>query len=318
MPVVAILWMILATSNGAAPAKTDVTPASPATYRKTELEGLIGNLYRAREKSEAWLQYSPDSYLAAIQRVSFKTRAALTVGSDADNDVQILGPGVEPHHLRVSMQADSFRVVAVDDSARFECLGEDVRDTAMGPGTITIGRDSRYTIRLSHQNAPAIIVFDTKSPHFKDFRGRKYFAFDGAYRFLLPLTQAATPDTVRIASTQGTPRLALRMGWFDFLIGKTHCRLAAYHLLEPGIPDGDLAVFFRDATNGKETWPDGRLLSAPWLHRGNRYVLDFNLAENPACAISRYHNCPLPPKENTLKIPILAGEKDMHYIVAKR
>ncbi len=43
------------------------------------------------------------------------------------------------------------------------------------------------------------------------------------------------------------------------------------------------------------------------------YGLDFNMAYNPACAFSNYYNCPFPPKENTLKVAIKAGEKDSHY-----
>ena len=39
------------------------------------------------------------------------------------------------------------------------------------------------------------------------------------------------------------------------------------------------------------------------------YLLDFNLAYNPACAFSEYYNCPVPPKENMLKMAIQAGER---------
>ena len=44
-----------------------------------------------------------------------------------------------------------------------------------------------------------------------------------------------------------------------------------------------------------------------------RYLLDFNLAYNPACAISDHYNCPIPSKANTLKVAIRAGEMDAHY-----
>ena len=48
------------------------------------------------------------------------------------------------------------------------------------------------------------------------------------------------------------------------------------------------------------------------LENGN-YILDFNLAYNPACAFSEYYNCPIPPKSNALMVPIRAGEMDSHY-----
>jgi uncharacterized protein len=37
-------------------------------------------------------------------------------------------------------------------------------------------------------------------------------------------------------------------------------------------------------------------------------VVDFNYAYNPNCAYNPNWNCPLPPAENWLAVPILAGE----------
>ena len=44
-----------------------------------------------------------------------------------------------------------------------------------------------------------------------------------------------------------------------------------------------------------------------------RWVVDFNNAYNPACAVSPHYNCPIPTKANTFKLAIRAGEKDSHY-----
>ena len=39
------------------------------------------------------------------------------------------------------------------------------------------------------------------------------------------------------------------------------------------------------------------------------YLLDFNKAYNPYCAyISNLYNCPVPPKENDLRIAVRSGE----------
>ena len=83
-------------------------------------------------------------------------------------------------------------------------------------------------------------------------------------------------------------------------------------MLEPGVGEKDFGVFFRDATTGKETYPVGRYVDAEPLPDG-RFVLDFNLAYNPACAFSDHYNCPIPPKANALKVAIRAGEMDSHY-----
>jgi uncharacterized protein (DUF1684 family) len=41
-------------------------------------------------------------------------------------------------------------------------------------------------------------------------------------------------------------------------------------------------------------------------------LLDFNLAENPPCAITPHVVCPLAPPENRLKLPVTAGEMKFH------
>jgi hypothetical protein len=41
---------------------------------------------------------------------------------------------------------------------------------------------------------------------------------------------------------------------------------------------------------------------------GDDVIVDFNLAYNPSCALSPFYNCPIPPVENRLTVPIRAGE----------
>ena len=38
-------------------------------------------------------------------------------------------------------------------------------------------------------------------------------------------------------------------------------------------------------------------------------ILDFNQLYNPPCAFTPFTTCPLPPKENVLRVPVRAGEK---------
>jgi uncharacterized protein (DUF1684 family) len=120
------------------------------------------------------------------------------------------------------------------------------------------------------------------------------------------------PDTTIILSTRGNRRRAVRVGWFDFLVGKTPCRLEATRLLEPGVGENDISVFFRDATTGKESYATGRYVD-PVKQPDGRYLLDLNLCYNPTCAISEHYNCPIPPRANALKVAIRAGEMDSHY-----
>jgi hypothetical protein len=79
-----------------------------------------------------------------------------------------------------------------------------------------------------------------------------------------------------------------------------------------GYRENDLSILYRDATTGTETYPVGRYVDPKKLPKGN-YLLDFNFAYNPACAVSDHYNYPIPPKGNTLSVAIRAGEMDSHY-----
>jgi uncharacterized protein (DUF1684 family) len=126
------------------------------------------------------------------------------------------------------------------------------------------------------------------------------------------LTVNPKPETTVILSTRGNKRNAQLVGWFEFMAGTTPSRLEVVRLLEPGVGENDLGIFFRDATSGKESYGLGRYVDVRKLPNGN-YLLDFNLAYNPACAFSDHYNCPIPPKTNTLTAAIRAGEMDSHY-----
>jgi uncharacterized protein (DUF1684 family) len=308
-PLTTLVIALLLTLLPNAAATTDVSPASPVRLTSAEADSLTQAILKDRADTEQWLKSGETSYLATIQRVDFGARPTLTVGRDPGNDVCIADSSVSPRHLRVTVAGDSFRVEAADTGAVYRLKGEVQTRGTMGPSGIGIGR---FTLRLSHQRFPAIIVFDPKSPNFARYKGLKWFPVDFSRRYLLPLTPNPKPDTTLILSTRGNRRRAVRVGWFDFMVGRTRCRLEATRLLEPGVGENDVSVFFRDATTGKESYATGRYVDPERLQDG-RYLLDFNLGYNPACAVSEHYNCPIPPKENTLKVPIRAGEMDAHY-----
>jgi uncharacterized protein (DUF1684 family) len=218
---------------------------------------------RSREAFRAWL-HGPSSYLAAVAR-----------------DELPVGETTELHGHRIEATSTGFIVDG----------------TPTAPRTIDAGR---YRLRLSHQNAPAIVVLDSEVA--KASVQPRWFPNDPALRFVVLLESDDTRRTIR--STRAQDRDSLRVGWLTFTVDGTRCRLAVDQLLEPG---GDsLSVFFRDATTGRETYEVGRYVD---LERaGDEYVLDFNRAYNPACAYSPFYNCPIPPPENHLAVAIRAGE----------
>jgi uncharacterized protein len=284
-------------------------PARPVKLAKTAADAAVKEIEKDRADTEAWLKSDITSYLATVDRQDFGTRKTMTVGRAADNDLRINDGEVTGHHLKVTVEGDKFRVQAVDPGAQFKVGAEEKREAVVDPSSVGIGR---FQLRLSHQRYPGIIVFDPKSPHFKAYKGLKYFPVDLAYRYELPLTPNPKPETMVIQSTRGNTRNAQRIGWFDFVVGATPVRLESVRLLEPGVGENDISVFFRDATSGKESYELGRYVDVRKLSNGN-YLLDFNFAYNPACSVSDHYNCPIPPKTNVLAVAIRAGEMDSHY-----
>jgi len=191
---------------------------------------------------------------------------------------------------------------AIDSAATFQVKEKDERAATLPPSAIGVGR---YRVRLSYQNAPAVIVFDPAKP--RTFTGPTYYPYDAHYRFFVPLTAEAKQDTVLIESTAGQPRPSLRVGTFTLTLRGKPIRLAAYRLLEPGVTADDLSLFFMDQTNGKGSYHGGRYVDVEKQADG-RYLVDLNLAYNPSCAYSPFYNCPIPPKENRLTAAIPAGE----------
>ena len=232
----------------------------------------------SRDGYRQWLA-GPDSFLAAVSRHEFPIGHSLRFG--ADGDVKLADAGAS---LVVAATEDGFRV----DGIR------------RGPGVVRLGR---YRLRLSHQNAPAVVVLDPEAP--REALAPRWYPYDQSFRFTVSLETNRAP--IALGSTREGGRAAERVGWFAFKVAGTACRVAVTRLLEPGVPPDFYQVFFRDLTSGQRTYGLGRYLDVERVGEGE-YLVDFNRAYNPACAYSPHFNCPVPPDENRLHVAITAGE----------
>ncbi len=293
-----------------APAHTAPRGAEPVRVpNPLQADSLMAAYAADRAETEKWLRESPTSYLAAVGRTDFGGKPSLVLGRAAGCDLRVDDPELAPQHLRVTVRGDSFFVEALGDTAAFRVRDERRRSAVVAPGFVKVGR---FTVRLSHQRFPALIVFDPRSPDFARYHGLAWYPPDLGYRFVVPLTPNPKGDTTVIQSTRGNSRRAVLAGWFDLRVKGKPVRLEAHRLLEPGVDEQSVSIFFRDATTGKVTYEVGRYLDPERLPDG-RWLVDFNLAYNPACAVSPHYNCPIPSKANSLMVEIRAGEKDSGY-----
>lgn len=145
-----------------------------------------------------------------------------------------------------------------------------------------------------------------------NFKGLSYYPIDPGLKFSVQLHRFPVPAQIRMATNTGEIRSGLRYGFFDFQAGGQDCRLQVYRLEDaPGDGAANLFIPFRDSTSGQETYAAGRYIDLKENTSGT-YDLDFNRAYNPSCAYNSDFSCPVPPAENTLKVPIRAGEKSYH------
>ena len=76
-------------------------------------------------------------------------------------------------------------------------------------------------------------------------------------------------------------------------------------LLDPGFGAYQLDCYFREATTVRESYEVGRYVAVD--RDSDDVIVDFILAYNPSCALSPFYNCPIPPAENRLAVPIRAA-----------
>lgn len=136
------------------------------------------------------------------------------------------------------------------------------------------------------------------------FKRLKYYPENPSLHFEVEVAEHPTKERMQMVASDGSLQLYQRYGQFRFQAAGKTCTLQVYRN-----PDGGHYFLpFKDATSGKETYENGRYLEIEPLPDG-KFLVDFNYAYSPYCAYNEYWVCPIPPAENTLQIPIEAGEK---------
>jgi uncharacterized protein len=139
------------------------------------------------------------------------------------------------------------------------------------------------------------------------FQPLPYFPIDEQYRVPAALKVERADQVIELSTSTGVPRRMRRIGSLAFTLKGQPVTLTAFADLN----DEQLRrlfVPFGDLTSGSETYQGGRYLDLDRTGSGI-YDLDFNRAYHPYCVFDPKYECPIPPRENRLKIAIRAGEK---------
>jgi len=176
-------------------------------------------------------------------------------------------------------------------------------DTSGDPTVLDLGdlqffvieRSGRYGLRVRDRQHPARF----------DFPGIETFPIQEDWRITGRLETYDPRRTIPIPNVLGTVNNLESPGTTVFDIDGQQYRLDA---LQGG--NNTLYLIFADETSGRETYGGGRFLYSEPVADDGTVVLDFNKAYNPPCAFTDYATCPLPPRQNKLKVRIEAGEKN--------
>jgi len=136
-----------------------------------------------------------------------------------------------------------------------------------------------------------------------------YFPPDEDYVASASLAPAGRNErlTAEMPTSRGLTRRMLRVGTLKFMLKGQSLTLAPF--VEADAQETDrLFVPFTDLTSGTETYSAGRYIELERTPTGI-YMIDFNRAFNPYCYYNPTYDCPFPPAENRLTVPVRAGEK---------
>lgn len=166
--------------------------------------------------------------------------------------------------------------------------------------TVNVGTTSLTIIERGGQLG--VRLRDPKAKARVQFHGTRWFPASEAWRIHAKWSAYAKPKSMQITNILGMTMGEPSPGYASFTLKGVAMRL------DPVIEDGHLFFMFRDKTNSRDTYGAGRFLNVA-IPLGSEVELDFNQAHNPPCAFTPYATCPIPPRQNTLPIPVEAGEK---------
>ncbi len=289
------VFLILAAAFCLPASAADVPAADPA-YRKS-VEDWRARVEKNLRADNGWLTLAGRFVLKPGEN---------TFGSGEGNDV-VFPKGVGQKGMGSVFVTPGRVTVKLVEGLKMKKDGIEFTERDMGTSSETrdwvsvgkvafhfIERDGKYIMRLA----------DNQSDVRNSFGGRVWYAVDDNYRMKARFVPYDPPRKVQIVDVLDQLTDETVPGYVEFEL-----RGRRYQLDVIGEDDG-LFIIFRDDTAGDATYKTGRFLHVEQKPKaGETFEFDMNRAYNPPCAFSEFTTCPLPPKQNILKVRIEAGEK---------
>lgn len=178
-----------------------------------------------------------------------------------------------------------------------------------------IAQSYQESIVKFRESYKADFISSTNSPlKESDLPFLRFYDPDSSYSVKGVFKKVEENITFTMPTSNGKIKEYTKYGIVSFSIKGQNLQLSVYRSLAlMQIPKYKNYLFipFKDGTSGKDTYGGGRYLDIESTDIENdSVILDFNKAYNPYCAFSDGYSCPIPPKDNHLKVRIEAGEKN--------
>lgn len=289
--VVAALLVVACTKSGGA-------------LKKNEISAWKANLLKMREKTNVDFKNDPVSPMAGIGRLNVPADVIRYL-VQGDNSVNVSDKAADAV-LMVSSAKGNWIWKALKEGLSVGLNGKPANSDAIEDGMQF--HFGSYTLQAyTAKDHLILIVFDSKRPELLRFQHLRYFAPNSDLVLNAKVERIQHPDRITMLTSRNLEKAYYRYAVLHFKVNGEDCQLTAYKMNLKGKYDDELFIPFRDATSGKESYGAGRFLELKETP-GDTMRLDFNLAFNPLCNYSPAYNCPIPPAENTLTVPIRAGE----------
>lgn len=226
-------------------------------------------------------------------------------GSDKSND--IVFPPKAPAFIGILTLKDSIVTVKINDGINVTSDGINIKsaelknDMQRKPTVLEYGSLRWFIIKRG--NKYGVRLRDLESELVKNFPGIETFPINIDWRLEAKFEPYEPPKKIFVPNVLGMIEEEYSPGALVFNKDGKAYRL---DVLDEG---NSYFVIFADETSGVETYGAGRFLYVNKADSTGKIFIDFNKAYNPPCAFTKFATCPLPPKQNHLKLRITAGEK---------
>jgi uncharacterized protein len=235
-----------------------------------------------------------------------------TIGAAPGNDI-VLPKGVGPDKLGQVIIDGKMIVLKLADGITMKGKEGDFKDERVlltdssNRDWVTLGRMAFHVIE--RKGAHVLRLADNESEVRKQFAGRTWYDVNPAVKVQARYVPYPAGKTIAIVDIIDELHDSPSPGYLEFDLAGQTVRLDAVAEEK----DKELFIILKDQTAGKGTYNSGRFLYVEWPEAvrksGGMVTVDFNKAYNPPCAFSEFTTCPLPPKQNQMKLKLEAGEK---------